>query len=73
MGGWVEKKKESEGEGAGLYGLRSTTKEKSGAPKLYSAEEVNGSRLKDGLLCRGQQLTTSPRKYSDNIFEQVKI
>lgn len=40
MGG----KKESEGEGAGLYGLRSTTKEKSGAPKLYSVEEENGSR-----------------------------
>lgn len=40
MGG----KKESEGEGAGLYGLRSTTKEKSGAPKLYSVEEENVSR-----------------------------
>lgn len=43
MGG-EKKKEESEGEGAGLYGLRSTTKEKSGAPKLYSVEEENGSR-----------------------------
>lgn len=44
MGG--KKKKESEGEGAGLYELCSTTKEKSGAPKLYSAEEENGFEIK---------------------------
>lgn len=42
LGGWVEKKRKSEGEGAGLYGLRSTTKEKSGAPKLYSQKEEEG-------------------------------
>lgn len=40
-----KKREESEGEGAGLYGLRSTTKGKSGAAKLYSEKEENGSAL----------------------------
>lgn len=42
----MEKKKKdsSEGEGAGLREVCSTTKEKTGAAKLYSAAAENGSR-----------------------------
>lgn len=54
MGG-KKRKKESEGEGVGLYELCSATKGKSGASKLYSAEEENGFEIKtqNTVCCAG--------------------